>query len=115
MVEWKVLQEFCVNVVLASKGYPGKYVKGKRISGLETAEHSKVNCDVYHSGTALDAGNCFITNGGRVVSVSAWAETLADAIDIAYEGAANINFEGKTFRKDIGAKGLARLKKIKTL
>jgi len=108
-------QGYCVNVVLASKGYPGAYVKGKRIAGLDEAEHSKVNRDVYHSGTALDAGNCFVTNGGRVVSVSAWAETLADAIGIAYEGVAEINFEGKTFRKDIGAKGLVRLKKIRTL
>jgi len=114
-VGWEVLQGYCVNVVLASKGYPGKYVKGKRISGLEAAEHSKANRDVYHSGTALDAGNCFVTNGGRVVSVSALAETLTDAIGIAYEGTADINFEGKTFRKDIGAKGLARLKKIKTV
>jgi len=106
---------YCVNVVLASKGYPGAYVKGKRIAGLDEAEHSKVNRDVYHSGTVLDAGNCFVTNGGRVVSVSAWAETLADAIGIAYEGIAEINFEGKTFRKDIGAKGLVRLKKTRTL
>ena len=111
-VEWKVLPGYCVNVVLASKGYPGKYVKGKRISGLDAAEHSKENCDVYHSGTALDAGNCFVTNGGRIVSVSAWAETLVEAIGIAYEGVADIDFEGKTFRKDIGAKGLARLRKL---
>lgn len=112
-VDWTVRSGYCVNVVLASKGYPGAYVKGKQIAGLDRAEHSKPNCDVYHSGTALDAGGHFITNGGRVVGVSAWAETLTDAISMAYEGVSEINFDGKTFRKDIGAKGLARLKMTK--
>jgi phosphoribosylamine---glycine ligase len=110
-VDLKVRPGYCVNVVLASKGYPGAYVKGRRITGIDSAEHAKVNRDVYHSGTALDAGNSFVTSGGRVVSVSAWAETLTDAITTAYEGVADIGFEGKTFRSDIGAKGLARIKK----
>ena len=114
-VDWTVRSGYCVNVILASKGYPGAYTKGKPIAGLDKAEHSKPNCDVYHSGTALDAVGRFVTNGGRVVGVSAWAETLADAISMAYEGVSDIDFEGKTFRKDIGAKGLARLKKMKGL
>jgi phosphoribosylamine--glycine ligase len=112
-IKLKILDGYCVDVVLASGGYPGPYKKGKPIAGLEQAEHSKSNCDVYHSGTELDDEGNFITNGGRVVGVSAWAETLADAISIAYEGVAAINFEGKIFRKDIGAKGLARLKRAK--
>jgi phosphoribosylamine---glycine ligase len=106
---------YCVNVVMASKGYPGTYVKGKKITGLDAAEHTKPNRDVYHSGTALESGKWFVTNGGRVVSISAWAETLSDAIATAYEGVADIDFEGKTFRKDIGVKGLARLKTIKSI
>jgi phosphoribosylamine---glycine ligase len=105
---------YCVNVVIASKGYPGTYMKGKKITGLDAAEHTKPNCDVYHSGTALESGKRFVTNGGRVVSVSAWAETLSDAITTAYEGVADIDFDGKTFRKDIGAKGVARLKTIRS-
>ena len=112
-VKWKIIGGYCVDVVLTSEGYPGPYQKGRRISGLDQAEHSKANCDVYHSGTTLDEQGNFITNGGRVVGVSAWAESLADAIGIAYEGVAAIDFDGKTFRKDIGAKGLARLKKAK--
>jgi phosphoribosylamine--glycine ligase len=107
---WSVNAGYCVNVMLASKGYPGFYEKGKLITGLNEAEHAKPNCDVYHSGTAFDQQKRLITSGGRVASVSAWAETLCDAISYAYEGAASINFEGKTFRRDIGAKGLARLK-----
>jgi phosphoribosylamine--glycine ligase len=113
-VKWSVMKGYCVNVVLASKGYPGKYEKNKSIVGLEEAEHAKPNCDVYHSGTAVDARNRLVTNGGRVASVSAWAETLVDAISFVYEGIASINFEGKMFRKDIGAKGLFRLKKNNT-
>jgi phosphoribosylamine--glycine ligase len=110
-VKWKVMKGYCVNVVLASKGYPGKYEKNKLILGLDEAEHAKTNCDVYHSGTAIDDKNRLVTSGGRVVSVSAWAETLVDAISYAYEGIGSITFEGKMFRKDIGAKGLLRLKK----
>jgi phosphoribosylamine--glycine ligase len=110
---WNVRPGYCVNVVLASKGYPGPYEKGKVIAGCDTAEHSKPNCDVYHSGTATDPQGRLVTSGGRVLSVSAWAETLADAIGIAYEGVAEIDFEGKSFRKDIGAKGMARLKRAK--
>jgi phosphoribosylamine--glycine ligase len=112
-VDWTVKPGYCVNVVLASKGYPGPFERGKPIEGIDEAEHAKPNRDVYHSGTCLDEEGRFITNGGRVVSVSAWADTLADAISIAYEGVAEIDFAGKTFRKDIGAKGLVRLKRAR--
>lgn len=107
---WSLREGYCVNIVLASKGYPGSYEKGRLITGLNEAEHAKPNCDVYHSGTAFDKQKRLVTGGGRVASVSAWADTLCDAISYAYEGAASINFEGKTFRRDIGAKGLARLR-----
>ncbi|MBN2035730.1 MAG: phosphoribosylamine--glycine ligase [Chitinispirillaceae bacterium] len=113
-IDMKVRPGYCVNVVLASEGYPGPYVKGRRITGIDSAEHLKENRDVYHSGIALDAGNCFVTSGGRVVSVSAWAETLPDAISVAYEGVADIDFKGKIFRRDIGAKGTARIRKAGT-
>lgn len=109
-VTWTVKPGYCVNVVLASKGYPGAFERGNPIDGIDEAEHAKPNRDVYHSGICLDNEGRFITNGGRVVSVSAWADTLVDAITFAYEGVAEIDFKGKTFRKDIGAKGLMRLK-----
>jgi phosphoribosylamine--glycine ligase len=110
-VDWSFRPEYCVAVVLASKGYPGKYEKGKVIEGIDRAEGSKSNVDAYHAGTALDKQGNFITNGGRVLAISAWSESLSDAITEAYEAIAEISFEGKTFRKDIAAKGLARLKK----
>ena len=110
-VEWEVAPGYCVTVVLASMGYPGKYEKGKVITGVEEAEHVRSNMDVYHSGTVLDEEERLVTSGGRVLAVSAWSETLSEAIGIAYEGVGEIHFEGKAFRKDIGAKGLARVKK----
>lgn len=109
-VEWTVDTGYCVSVILASKGYPGTYERGKVITGLDSAEHARNNLDIYHSGTSLDEEDRIVTSGGRVLAVSSWAETLVDAITIAYEGVSEINFEGKTFRRDIGAKGLSRLK-----
>jgi phosphoribosylamine--glycine ligase len=109
-VKFSVRPGACAAVVLASKGYPGAYEKGKPISGIDQAEGAKENVDVYHAGTAMK-NNKLVTSGGRVLSVSAWAESLEDAIATAYENVALINFEGKTFRTDIGAKGLARQKK----
>lgn len=103
---------YCVSVILASKGYPGSYEKGKLISGMEEAEHSRSNIDIYHSGTVLDDDDNVLTNGGRVLAVTAWSESLADAIADAYEVVAEVNFEGKQFRRDIGAKGLSRLHKM---
>ncbi len=107
--EWSIFPGYGVAVVLASEGYPGKYTKGTIINGLDEAEHSRGNLDIYHSGTAMNADERIVTNGGRVVAVSAWADSLVDAIVQAYEGVANIDFKGKQYRKDIGAKGLARL------
>jgi phosphoribosylamine--glycine ligase len=105
---WSINPGFCVSVILASRGYPGAYEKGKVITGIEETEHAQANVDIYHSGTALDNEERFVTNGGRVLAISAWAETLVDAIVSAYEGVADVNYEGKLFRKVIGAKGLAR-------
>jgi len=104
-VKWSVDPGFCVSVVMASKGYPGSFEKGKAITGIEMAE-SKGSLDVYFAGVNLDNEERFVTNGGRVLAVSSWAPTLMDAVVQAYEGVAEINFEGKTFRRDIAAKGL---------
>lgn len=110
--EWEVYKGYGVAVVLASEGYPGDYEKGKVITGLDEAEYARENIDIYHSGTILDGEEQIRTNGGRVLAVSAWAESLTDAIVMAYEGVGAIAFEGRQYRKDIGAKGLARLNKL---
>jgi phosphoribosylamine--glycine ligase len=109
--KWEIQSGYGVAVVLASKGYPGSYEKDFVITGIEDAEHARSNLDIYHSGTALNKKDEFVTNGGRVLAVSAWADSLIDAIGLAYEGVAEISFDGKLYRKDIGAKGLKRIKK----
>lgn len=93
-------------VVLASKGYPGKPEKGKVIQGLEQAE-SDSDVAVFHAGTKK-AGEDWITNGGRVLGVTARGRTLQDALQKAYGRIETIRFEGMHFRKDIGRKGLNR-------
>ncbi|NNF59067.1 MAG: phosphoribosylamine--glycine ligase [Rhodothermaceae bacterium] len=92
-------------VILASAGYPGSYEKGKPINGLdEAAEHALV----FHAGTKAH-GEQVITNGGRVLGLTGLGADLQEALDHAYAAAAAIQFEGKTLRRDIGQKGLARL------
>ena len=84
-------------VVLASQGYPGKYEKGKLITGLENVN----NVIVFHSGTSLSADG-IITNGGRVLSITALNNSLEQALEQIYTEIEKINFNGKYFRKDIG-------------
>jgi phosphoribosylamine--glycine ligase len=99
---WNASPSVCV--ILASGGYPGPYVKGKPISGLEMAEED-TRVVVFHSGTRW-TGQHFATNGGRVLGVTATGPDLASAVMSAYEGVNKIRFEGMHYRRDIGAKGL---------
>jgi len=103
-VEVKWRKQAAVCVVMASNGYPGKYEKGKVISGLEKI-NSKEDMMIFHAGTEKK-GNHIVTAGGRVLGVTAWADDLSKAIKKAYNGVEQIDFENKYFRKDIGSKGL---------
>jgi len=98
-VKWKT--DACTCVVLASGGYPGKYEKGKEINGLENV----ANAVVFHAGTKEVDGKT-LTNGGRVLGVSALGESIATSIDQAYVGVKQLSFEGIYYRKDIGQKAL---------
>lgn len=91
-------------VIIASGGYPAAYEKGYAIHGLDE-RGGAVGVTVYHAGTALENG-VFKSNGGRVLGVTATGETLAAALDQAYAAAANIEFEGSFYRRDIGKKVL---------
>lgn len=93
-----------VCVVLASGGYPGPYLKGKVITGLEMAEENN-RVAVFHAGTRQE-GNKFVTDGGRVLGVTAVDRDLPSTIMLAYEAVNKIHFEGMHYRCDIGAKGL---------
>ncbi|MDO5324936.1 MAG: phosphoribosylglycinamide synthetase C domain-containing protein, partial [Clostridia bacterium] len=94
-------------VILASGGYPEKYEKGKEIS-LNGAE-SASNVQVFHSGTALKDG-ALVTNGGRVLGVTATSDTLGSAIQDAYAAARKIRFDGMFMRSDIGTRAMQALK-----
>lgn len=102
-LEWSSYASVCV--VMASAGYPGSYAKGKTISGLaEAAQLPGVK--VFHAGTAR-SGEGIVTNGGRVLGVTAWARDLQQARDLAYDAVARIQFEGAHFRRDIAAQALS--------
>ena len=101
-LRWSRTASVCV--VMASGGYPGSYAKGKPISGLAEAG-ALPNTKIFHAGTAK-AGDQIVTNGGRVLGVTAWAETLSAARDAAYQAVERIHFEGAHYRHDIAAKAL---------
>ena len=94
-----------VCVVLASEGYPGEYKKGLPISGIDKIKDSHIQ--VFHAGTKQGEEG-YVTNGGRVITVSAQDQDLKAAIKRVYQGVSKIHWEGVHFRKDIGKKGLKR-------
>jgi phosphoribosylamine---glycine ligase len=101
-LKWR--SEASVCVVMASAGYPGAYEKGKAIAGLEKLE-SVANIKVFHAGT-LDSPAGVVTNGGRVLGVTALGSDLANAQHAAYEAVKAIHFEGAHWRKDIANRAL---------
>jgi phosphoribosylamine---glycine ligase len=98
-LKWKAGASVCV--VLASGGYPGKFAGGEPIDGL-TASEQVTGVKVLHAGTKL-VGQEIVTNGGRVLGVTAVAPSLEAAVGTAYYAASKIHFEGMHYRKDIGA------------
>lgn len=97
--EWETRAAVCI--VLASGGYPGPIEKGKVITGIEEASLDP-DVVVFHAGTAAKDGRV-VTNGGRVLGVTALGATLEEARAKAYAAADKISFEGKQLRRDIGA------------
>ncbi|HAV42904.1 TPA: phosphoribosylamine--glycine ligase [bacterium] len=103
-LEWDKRATICV--VLASGGYPGDYEKGKEVWGLDKVAQSK-DVIVFHAGT-IQRDDQILTNGGRVLGITAYGHRLGEAAIRAYEAIEKINFEGCHFRKDIGYKALNR-------
>jgi phosphoribosylamine--glycine ligase len=101
-LKWSPLASVCV--VMASGGYPGSYPKGKVISGLDAA-NALPGTKVFHAGTARN-GNDIVTNGGRVLGVTALGRDLKAAQAAAYAAVEKIQFDGAFFRRDITAKAL---------
>jgi phosphoribosylamine--glycine ligase len=100
-VKWSDKASLCV--ILASEGYPGKYKKGLPITGLDIVKGLK-DVIVFHGGTKFNEEGIIVTNGGRVLGVTALGNDLQEARQKAYSAAGLINFEGMQYRKDIGLK-----------
>jgi phosphoribosylamine--glycine ligase len=102
-LSWKNQSAVCV--VLASKGYPEAYPKNEEITGLDFSSDETF---VFHAGTKNENGKV-LTNGGRVLGVTALGDSLQQAISNAYSAAGKVNWPNKYSRQDIGKKGLAKL------
>jgi len=100
-LQWKPETSICV--VMAAKGYPGSYEKGKEISGLDEAG-ALPDVVVFHAGTKLENGK-ILTNGGRVLGVTASGSDTPSARAKAYAAVDKIKWDGIHYRKDIGARG----------
>ena len=103
-VEWDPRAAVCV--VMAAEGYPGTVVKGQPIGGLASLA-SWTGGAVFHAGTRRQDG-AVITDGGRVLGVTALGDTIADAIRAAYGAVEQIHWPGVHYRRDIGHRALAR-------
>ncbi|MCJ7776707.1 MAG: phosphoribosylamine--glycine ligase [Sedimentisphaerales bacterium] len=108
-LKWDERPAVCV--VMASGGYPGDYEKGKKITGLDEAGRLE-DVVVFHAGTANRNGN-IVTDGGRVLGVTALGQTIREAKSRAYEAVDKIKFEGAYFRRDIADKAIKKLKNLK--
>jgi phosphoribosylamine---glycine ligase len=102
-ISWKNQSAVCV--VLASKGYPEAYPKNEEISGLDFTSDDTF---VFHAGTKTENGTV-LTNGGRVLGVTALGNSLQHAISNAYSAVEKVSWPSKYYRRDIGKKGLTKL------
>ncbi|MEK7776056.1 MAG: phosphoribosylamine--glycine ligase, partial [Planctomycetota bacterium] len=102
VIDWDDNASICV--VMASKGYPGGYEKGFSITGIEAAKGLN-KAQVFHAGTTKKHGR-LVSNGGRVLGVTALGKTIQDAQSNAYAAVQKISFEGAHYRRDIGAKAI---------
>ena len=103
-LRWSPQASVCV--VMASGGYPGSYAKGKVITGLDAA-YALPHTKVFHAGTA-PSGEQIVTNGGRVLGVTALGKDLKAAQSAAYAAVEKIHFDGAQFRRDIATKALPK-------
>jgi phosphoribosylamine--glycine ligase len=104
-IEWHDKASVCV--VMAAEGYPAEYRKADEIEGLADAA-SIDDVHVFHAGTTLKEGRC-VTNGGRVLGVTALGDSVQQAISTAYNAVNCISWKGVQFRSDIGRKALGRI------
>ena len=97
-VEATIDPRYAVTVMMVSGGYPGSYPKGKLITGIKQVQDSIV----FHAGTALDGDGRLVTNGGRVLAVTSYGTTQAEALERSFHSVQQIHFDGCYYRRDIG-------------
>jgi len=102
-IEWD--PRFALGVVMVADGYPGKYPRGDKISGLQDIRSD--NIKVFHAGTRQESGQT-VTDGGRVLCVTALGATVNDAQREAYAAVSTIHWPGAGWRPDIGWRALNR-------
>lgn len=94
----KTSEKTAVTVMLVSEGYPGDYKKGEVITGVEDIGNSLV----FHAGTKADEKGQLVTNGGRVIAITSFGHDVKEALQLSFQNAQKINYNGKYFRSDIG-------------
>ena len=104
-IEWDSRAAICV--VMCARGYPGSYEKNMVVQGLSEVTQME-DAVVFHAGTRLD-GETIVTNGGRVLGVTALGDSIPEAVQKVYEGVARIHWKAMHYRRDIGRKALERL------
>ncbi|NJO85527.1 MAG: phosphoribosylamine--glycine ligase, partial [Synechococcaceae cyanobacterium RM1_1_27] len=113
-LKWRPGMAACV--VMAAAGYPGSYERGKPIVGLEAATTTSDQLAIFHAGTRtvfppMQLGRPtvpqLVTDGGRVLCLSGWGDSLSEALDRAYAGVKEVKFDGSHYRSDIGWRELA--------
>ena len=104
-LQWS--KHYALGLVLVAGGYPSAYKKGDIITGLENINNK--NCKIFHAGTKKDDKNKYVTNGGRILCVTARAESIASAHEMAYQQAQKICFKDVYYRTDIGHKETSRV------
>jgi len=90
--------QYCTAVMLVSEGYPGKYEKGKEILNLDKVEKSIV----FHAGSIEDNNGQIFTNGGRVLALTSFANSMQEALNTSFRNAKTVEFKGKYYREDLG-------------
>ena len=106
-VKWK--REAAVCVVMAAGGYPGGYERGKVIEGLKEVARL-ANITVFHAGTKRNAAGQIVTDGGRVLGVTALSDDIEDAVGRVYDAVKRVRFDGAHYRRDIAARALRSMK-----
>jgi phosphoribosylamine--glycine ligase len=97
-IDLKINEQTTATVMMVSAGYPGDYEKGKVMTGFENVTDSLL----FHAGTSLNSNNEIVTNGGRVLAITSFGNSVNEAVSTSLANANKINYDGKYFRRDIG-------------